>query len=169
MAASVCLCTSPAKAADSAEALDELRQGYSLKQAGNCQDALPHLARSFQIEPTARAALNLSDCEQRLGDLVASKGHAAQGADLARQQKNGELAGVADEQLAAIEKRLPRLTVKLVDAAPDCAVTRDGAALPAASVGTPIAINPGAHVIAVSCPGRANRSVDVTIAEGNRT
>ncbi len=146
-----------------------MRQGYSLKQAGNCQDALPHFARSFQIEPTARAALNLSDCEQRLGDLVASQGHAAQGADLARQQKNGELAGVADEQLAAIEKRLPRLTVKLVDGAPDCTLTRDGAALPAATVGIPIAVNPGAHVIAVNCPGRAGRSVDVLIAEGNRT
>ena len=69
-----------------------------------------------------------------------------QGADLARQQKNAELASVADEQLAAIEKRLPRLTVKLVDAAPDCAVTRDGAALLAASVGnfTPSQINPEA-------------------------
>jgi hypothetical protein len=157
------------RAADSGEALDELRQGYSLKQAGHCQDALPHLARSFQLQPTARAALNLSDCEQRLGDLVAAQAHAAQGADLARQQKNEELAGVADEQLAAIEQRLPRLTVKLVDGVPDCTVSRDGVALPAPALGTAVAVNAGAHVVAVDCPGHASRSFDVSIAEGDRT
>ncbi|HTB78242.1 MAG TPA: hypothetical protein VK762_33590 [Polyangiaceae bacterium] len=169
MAACACLCASPARAAESGEALDELRQGYSLKQAGHCQDALPHLARSFQLQPSARAALNLSDCEQRLGDLVAAEAHAAQGADLARQQKNDELAGVADEQLAAIEQRLPRLTVKLVDGAPDCAISRDSVALPAPAIGTAVAVNAGAHVLAVDCPGHASRSFDVSIAEGDRT
>ncbi len=167
--ASVCLCGSSARAADSAEALDELRQGYSLKVAGRCADALPHLARSFKLEPSARAALNLSDCEQQLGDLVAAQGHAAQGADLAHQQKNGELVEAADAQLAAIEKRLPRLTVKLVDGAPDCSITRDGVALPGPAVGTPVAINAGAHVIDVDCPGRADRRFDVSVAEGDRT
>ena len=167
--ASVCLCASSARAADSAEALDELRQGYSLKVAGRCADALPHLARSFQLEPSARAALNLSDCEQQLGDLVAAQVHAAQGADLAHQQKNGELVGVADAQLAAIEKRLPRLTVKLVDGAPDCSITRDGVVLPGPALGTPIAINAGAHVIDVDCPGRADRRFDVSVADADRT
>jgi hypothetical protein len=157
------------RAADSGEALDELREGYSLKQAGHCQDALPHLARSFQLEPSARAALNLSDCEQRLGDLVAAEGHAAQGADLARQRQNSELASVADEQLAAIERRLPRLTVKLVDGAPDCTITRDGVPLPAPAIDTPVAVNPGAHAIAVDCPGRGGRRFDISIAEGDRT
>jgi hypothetical protein len=171
IAAAVCvgLCTSPARAAESGEALDELRQGYSLKQAGRCQDALPHLARSFQLQPSARAALNLSDCEQRLGDLVAAQAHAAQGADLARQQKSDELARVADEQLAAIEQRLPRLTVKLVDGAPDCAISRDGVVLPAPALGTAVAVNAGAHVIVVDCPGHASRSFDASVAEGDRS
>jgi hypothetical protein len=167
--ASVGLFSAPARGSGSTEALSELRQGYSLKQAGHCQDALPHLARSFQLEPSARAALNLSDCEQRMGDLVAAEAHAAQGADLARQGQNAELASVADAQLAAIEHRLPRLTVKLVDGTPDCSITRDGVALPAAAVGTPVAVNAGAHAIAVDCPGRASRGFDVSIAEGDRT
>ncbi len=166
---SVYLCASSARAADSAEALDELRQGYSLKVAGRCADALPHLARSFQLQPSARAALNLSDCEQQLGDLVAAQGHAAQGADLAHQQKNGELVDAGDAQLAAIEKRLPRLTVKLVDGATDCSITRDGVTLSGPAVGTPVAVNAGAHVIDVDCPGRTDRRFDVSVAEGDRT
>jgi hypothetical protein len=159
----------PARGADSTEALEELRVGYSLKQAGNCQDALPHLARSFRLEPTARAALNLSDCEQHMGDLVGAQGHAALGADLAHQQNDAELAGVADTQLAAIEQRLPRLTVKVVQGSPDCAFTRDGAVLAPASLGTPLAVNPGAHAIGVTCPGHADRTFDVSVAEGDRT
>lgn len=158
-----------ARAGDPSEAIDELRVGYSLKQANKCEDALPHLARSFELQPTARAALNLSDCEQRLGDLVAAQTHAAQGADLARQQKDDELAGVAGEQLKTIEQRVPRLTVKLAGEAPGCAVTRDGTALPSPSLGTALAINPGRHVLAVACPGHAEGRFDVTLAEGDRT
>jgi hypothetical protein len=167
MAASVIFAL-PARA-DSTEALEELRVGYSLKQAGNCQDALPHLARSFHLEPTARAALNLSDCEQRLGDLVGAQGHATLGADLAHKQKNAELTDVADQQLAAIEQRLPRLTVKLAGGTPDCTVTRDGSTLAPTSLDTPIAVNPGAHAIAVACPGREDRTFEVSVAEGDRT
>ncbi len=167
LAASVCGLATPARAADAGAALDELRLGYSLKQAGKCPDALPHFARSFQLAPSPMAALNLSDCEQEVGDLVAAQGHAAQGGELARQQQNGELAAVAVKQLAALEPRLPRLSVKLTGAA-DCTVTRDGAALPAASIGTSLAVNPGAHVVLVTCAGRAERRFEVSVAEGER-
>ncbi len=167
-AVSLGVCTL-ALATNSTEALDELRQGYSLKQIGNCRDAVPHLLRSLELEPSARAALNLSDCEQRLGDLVAAQGHAAQGADLARQQNNSELSGVAAEQLAAVEKRLPRLTVKLDAGAPNgCAVTRDGVSLLPASIGAAVAVNPGAHVVTVSASGREERRFDVSVEEGGR-
>jgi hypothetical protein len=155
-----------AQAADSASALEELRAGYSLKQAGKCTDAIAHFARSFQLDPTAMAALNLSDCEQQAGDLVAAQTHAAQGGELARRQKNEELAAVADKQLATIEPRLPRLAVKLTAGGSECTVSRDGTALPASSIGASLAVNPGAHAILVTCPGHTDGHFDVTVAEG---
>jgi hypothetical protein len=158
-----------AHASDPQTALDELKVGYALKLQGNCREALPHLTRSLELDAKPKAALNLADCEQQLGDLVAAQGHAAQGRQLAQQQNDAELTGVADEQLAAINERLPRLTVGLMPDAPaGSAVSRDGVLVDATSLGMPVGVNPGAHMVVVTAPGHAERRYDVTIAEGGR-
>lgn len=163
------LATAPARGDDSRDALDELKQGYSLKQLGNCRDALPHLARSVRLDPSERALLNLSDCEQQLGELVEAEGHAAQGRELARQKDEAELVTAADGQLVSIAKRLPRLTIRLASTAPPhCAVASDGAVIEAASLGVEVGVDPGAHVLVVSAPGYAQRRFDVSIEEGAR-
>lgn len=167
LAAAGVLTSAHAQAADNAEALDELKQGYSLKQVGNCRDAVPHLTHSVRLQATARALLNLSDCEQKLGELLSAQGHAAQGREMAGQQNDGELAALADEQLAAIDKRLPRLTVRLSDQAPaGSKVACDGVPVDASSLGAPIPKNTGAHIVTVSAPGRAEKRFDVTMDEG---
>ncbi len=169
VASAICVVTASAHAADNPEALDELKQGYALKQVGNCRDAVPHFARSVQLQSTARALLNLSDCEQKLGEVVAAQGHAAQGREMARQQNDAELVGVADEQLAGIEKRLPRLTIRLSAQTPTgTRVLRDGVAVDPASFGSPVPVNPGAHIVTVSARGRSDRRFDVTVDEGGR-
>lgn len=163
------LVSTPASSADNPEAIEELKQGYSLKQVGNCRDALAHLTRSVQLYATSRALLNLSDCEKQLGDLVAAQGHAAHGRELARQKSDAELVGVADEQLAEIDRRLPRLTIRLAQGAPrDCSVVRDGVAVDASTLGASVPVNPGAHIVTIAARGRAERRFDVTLDEGVR-
>ena len=158
-----------AEASGDSAALDELKQGYSLKQLGNCHDAVPHLARSVQLKPTSKALLNLSDCEQRLGELVAAQGHAAQGREMARQQSDQELVAIADEQLTAIDKRLPRLTIRVSPEAPaGTTVLLDGAPVDATSIGAAVSVNPGAHIVVVSAANRADRRFDMTMDEGDR-
>jgi hypothetical protein len=76
-----------AVASDPPDALDELKKGYALKMYGNCLEAIPDLARSFELDARPKAALNLADCEAQVGEA--------------------ELVVVADEQLAAVDKRLP--------------------------------------------------------------
>jgi thioredoxin-like negative regulator of GroEL len=71
------------RAGDSSAAVDELKQGYTLKQQGNCREALPHFMRSFELDAKPKAALNLADCELQLGDLVAAQGYAGRGRQLA--------------------------------------------------------------------------------------
>src|SRR5579872_6278011 len=115
-----------ARADNASDAVDELRQGYALKKEGNCRDALPHFARSFQLDPKPKALLNRADCEAQSGDLVAAQGHAAQGLQLARQANDAELSKVAEAQLGAVEAKLPHLTVKLGAAAPSAtSILRD--------------------------------------------
>ncbi len=92
-----------ARAADSTGAV-RAKEGYALKQAGNCRDAVRHFARSLQLDPTPKVLLNLADCEQSLGDPVVAHDHAVQGRALAIQRSDGELAAVANEQIARLTK-----------------------------------------------------------------
>ena len=152
---------------DRSDALEELKAGYALKQAGHCQEAIPHFARSFELDATPKALLNRSDCEAHLGDLTSARSHARDGLTLAINRGDNELGRVATEQLAAIEKRLPRITIAPAPGAPsDCYVTLDGKAVDRPSLGMERGINPGPHDVAVQAPGRSVRTFHVTIAEG---
>jgi hypothetical protein len=93
------------------DAMQELKRGYALKQAGDCHGAIPHFVASQSLLPSAKALLNLADCEQRLGDLVAARAHAQEGRALAREQNDSELVAVADALIAAIDEKLPRAPV----------------------------------------------------------
>jgi hypothetical protein len=156
--------------ADSTGAIDELKVGYSLKQAGKCAEAIPHFLASYRAEPTPKALLNLADCEEQTDQLLAASGHAEEGRDLARQQNDKVLVDVAAAQLTAIDQKLPRLTIDLAPGAPiGSAVTCDGSAVRAASIGVAVPLDPGPHRLVVMAPGRAQRVVNVTLKTGSRT
>src|SRR6185312_323392 len=53
--------------------------------------------------PSAKALLNLADCELRLGDVADARVHAVAGLDLARQRHDDELAAVAQGQIDAVD------------------------------------------------------------------
>ncbi|HSY24930.1 MAG TPA: hypothetical protein VK841_22555 [Polyangiaceae bacterium] len=152
---------------DAPGAHDELKEGYALKQAGRCAEAVPHFVRSFDQSPTPKAALNRADCEAQLGDLVAAQSHARIGLSLATDRGENDLANVAAEQLTAIAKRLPRLTIAIAPGAPDnCLVSLDGARLDPAKLGIAIGLNPGPHEVVVEAGGWSPRRFRVTLAEG---
>ncbi|MGO9838726.1 MAG: hypothetical protein ACLP1X_31490 [Polyangiaceae bacterium] len=150
----------------SSEAVAELKTGYALKQSGACAEAIPHFDRSYQLDPKPKALLNRADCEAKLGDLVAAQRHASEGRDLARTANDPDLWNVADDQLAAIEKKLAYLTIRLAPGAPTGAVvSMDGMRFDRA-LGFPSAANPGAHSILVTAPGRNPRAFAVALTAG---
>jgi hypothetical protein len=156
-----------ARADDPAAALEHLKEGYALKQAGKCAEAVPHFIESERLAPKPKTLLNLADCEQQLDDLVASQGHALEGRDLARGLGDPTLLGIAEHQLADVDKRLPRLTVRLAPGAPpDTIVSRDGTALGRVSLGAALPANPGKHRVVASAKGRADAGFDVVLVEG---
>jgi len=156
----------PAAHADPAGALDELKQGYALKQEGNCREALVHFTRSYRLDPKPKAILNMADCEQRSGDLLSARDHAIEGRDLAREKKSTELVALAGEQIAALERRLPKLTIALApDAPPGTAVMLDGGRIDAVALGGAISVNPGAHVVTALTAGRLEHTMKVELAE----
>jgi hypothetical protein len=168
--AALLLVSTSALADDSTSAVDELKQGYALKQTGQCREAIPHFVRSIAIAATPKALLNLADCEAQTGDLLAAQRHAAQGRDLARDKNDVELVGVATAQLNALDARLPRLTVVIHVGAPrDSVITCDGVEVDASSISVPFALNPGEHAVVVSAKSYTSRTYRVALAEGARS
>jgi hypothetical protein len=157
-----------ARADDPAAALEQLKQGYTLKEAGRCADAVPHFVESQRLAPTPKALLNLADCEDQLGDLVSAQEHSVAARDLA-QQRADPLLPMAEKNLTALEKRLPRLTIVLAHDAPaQTTASRDGTALGSVSINAALPTNPGKHVVVARAPGRADKRFEIVLAEGAR-
>jgi hypothetical protein len=161
------LTTSRANAqADFAGAREQLKIGAELRKAGKCNEAIPHLIESQRLDPQAKALINLADCEERVGQLVAAQKHWVEARDRAAVERNEAIRGEAESRLGAIEKRLPRMTIVLAASAPrDCEVTKDGVVLGAVSLGVPIPVDPGRHTIKVRASGHADSVTEVTCAE----
>jgi hypothetical protein len=167
--ASTALVSASAPAEESKDGYEELKSGYDLKQQGDCRQAIVHFMRSVRIYPTPKAFLNISDCEQRLGDWVSAKEHARIGQKLALDLHDGELAGVAATQIEAIDKKLAWLVIRLAGTAPlDCVVRRDEVLVDPAALGVALPMNPGPHSVSAGAAHRATTRFALTLAEGER-
>jgi tetratricopeptide (TPR) repeat protein len=155
-----------AEPSDPAAARAQLQEGYALKQQGKCAEAIPLFAEAVRLDRQAKALINLADCEAQLGKLVAAQGHLVEARDLARAQGD-PLKDVAEQRLQAVDKRLPKLVLKLAkQAPPNTTVSRDGVKLGAVSLGRPLPLDPGAHHVIARFSGRGERQYDVVLAEG---
>jgi hypothetical protein len=146
-----------------AEALFEA--GRQAATRGDWATACPKFAESERLDPAAGTLLNLADCEEHLGHLAAAwdAWHEA----IASLAPGDDRAGPARKRAAALDARIPRLTVRLpADAPPGASVHRDGLELGAASLGVPMPVDPGAHVVRVDAAGHEPSSTSVTLAEG---
>ncbi|MCC6557201.1 MAG: hypothetical protein IT372_29975 [Polyangiaceae bacterium] len=157
------LCAQDASA-DDADAL--FAEGREAMARGDPALACAKLEASQRIDPGVGTLLNLADCKEALGDLVAAWEHARRaGAELAAQRD--DRLGFAERRLAELERRLPRLVVRLAPGAPPgTRVLADGAPIPADALGARMPVNPGEHVLIAGAPGRGPRSVRVVVAEG---
>jgi hypothetical protein len=139
-----------AQAADPGAARVQLQQGYTLKQAGNCKDAIPYFVESIRLDRQPKALIHLADCERDTGKYVAAEQHLVTARDLGREQGASGLVTLAEARLVELETHLPRLTIRLGSDAPaDAVVMRDGVVLAPLSLGIALPLDPGAHQIRV--------------------
>lgn len=152
---------------DPAAAETVFREGRKAADAGDWTTACPRFAESQRLDPGAGTLINLADCEEHLGKWADAWQHWREAAD-ALGPKDDRLPRVR-QRIAAAEKRVPHLTIKLApSAAPNLTILRDDVLLGTASIGLALPINPGKHVVVVQAPGRADRRYEVRAAEGER-
>jgi hypothetical protein len=156
--------TAHAQAKDPAAAEALFREGRSLSDAGDIAGACAKFRESDRLDPAVGTTFNIADCEERLGHLATAWtlfDEVAQRLPVADKRRT-----VSQKRAAALEPRLPKLSIRLVASAPaGTRVTRDGVELGAASLGTPLPVDPGEHVVVVSAPGRADRPFKLIVSE----
>ena len=154
-------------AGDSAAAREQLKIGYTLAEAGKCDEAIPHLAESLRLDPRAITLINLADCEEKSGKLATALSHWVDARSRAQLESAKKIEDEAVARATALEARIPRLTIVLAPGAPkEAVVERDGIVLGSPSLGIPLPLDPGPHTIVVKTRGRAEAAFPLTLAEG---
>jgi hypothetical protein len=135
---------------------------------GDYAVACAKLAESQRLDPAPGTLLNLGDCKEHLGLYASAWAHYHEALDLLVAGPAPDEARVrhARGRIAALEPKLSRLAIVLpAKGAERARVTRDGVELRAASLGDPLPLDAGAHVVVVAAPGHADARYDVRLAE----
>lgn len=156
----------PSVAGDAPTAEALFRAGRDATARGDNAAACQRFRESYRIEPAVGTLLNIAICDEalhRLADAWEGYQHVAD-----RLAADDDRVPLVRERIAALDVRLPRLTLRANRKAPPGEVQRDGVALTAAAFGVPLPVDPGQHRIVVRAPQREVREYVVLVAEGQR-
>ncbi len=120
-------------------------------------EACPKLAASQALDPGMGTQFRLAECYEKIGKVATAYELFHAVAESARAAKLADRASVAERRAAAIEPRIPRLTVDVpadVAAIPGLEVRLDGGLLDRRLWGAPQPVDAGDHLVEVQAPGR---------------
>jgi hypothetical protein len=138
---------------DAAVAQSLFDDGRRLFAEKNYDLACAKLDESLRLDPSAGTALNLARCFEAQGRLASAWATYKRAITIGRSTGQSRQVAAAEQLVADLEPRLSRLLL-LVDAnVPNLRVFRGDSELGAATIGTPIAIDPGTYPIRVEAPG----------------
>lgn len=143
------------------------KEGKALLARGKTAEACEKLASSYRIDPAGGTLINLARCHELLGKTATAWGEFNDALAMANKARNFERQTVAKQHLAALEKRLSRVTLTLppANAAPGMAITLDGVTLALGALGTGMPVDPGEHTATAAAPGKLPWTTRVTLAE----
>ena len=141
-----------------AEAL--FREGKRLMDEENYAEACPKLAESQRRDPGGGTLLATAICHEKEGKLATAWAEFREALGLARAQGRQDRIDLAEEHIAGLEPRLPKLTVR-VPPIEGLEVTLDDAA---AVIDTALPVDPGEHELVATAPGKKPWSETFTMA-----
>jgi len=150
----VALGQAPAKPSDEQLADRDFATALELMEAKRYAEARPLLEESQRLAPASGTLLNLADCYQELGRLTLALETFSQAAELARRTGNIARQQVAEQRKQALAPRLAHVIVTAPNAPPGLTLTLDGKELPEKFWARPQAVDPGAHAVRATAPGK---------------
>ncbi len=140
-----------ARANPAAEAL--FRDAKRLLKAGNVADACRKFAESQRLDPTPGTALNLAACHEQQGKSASAWAQFLAAARLAETRGEKGRSGEASRRAALLEPKLSHLTIAARGAAPGLVIKRNGEAIDATALDSPLPTDPGEYVITAEAAG----------------
>jgi hypothetical protein len=157
-----------AQSDDAPAALALFEQGRRLVGEGKLEEACPKFQESVRLVPKVSTLLNLADCYEQSGRLASAWARYMEAAAMAKDAGQRDREAFARERSDALKDRVPKLTIDVTDAPhAGLVVKRDGVEARAAMLGAPLPVDPGAHTIEASAPGKHpwSATVDVAVSE----
>lgn len=151
------------------EAAEKLfHEGREALTRGEHELACARFKGSADLFPVVNTLANVARCEERKGRVLDAVrvwreviGLLAEG---------DERLAAARERVAALDARLPKLTLEVDPRLPvEARLSIDGSSIGRVAWAAPIALAPGDHrILVIDAPGRPERGFTVTLAEGER-
>lgn len=141
--------------------------GKKLMDEGKLDEACPKLAESQRLDPGGGTILNLAVCHERQGRFAAAWSEFRQALALARTDGRNDRQQLALEHLAQVEPKVSHLTFTVAPRAevPGLTIKLDGEVVGRAAWSSPLPVDPGAHEVVASAPGKQDRRLSVQVGE----
>jgi hypothetical protein len=140
-------------------------EGRTLMGQGKFDEACPKLAESQRLDPGGGTILNLAVCHQGQGRFASAWSEFREAIDIARTDGRRDREQLALEHLAEIEPKVSHLTLSIDPKAEVSGLTikLDGQSLGRAAWSSPLPVDPGAHDVTASAPGKLDRQLTVQV------
>ena len=169
---SVSALAGPAVADDIEDAAAFFARGLEHMEAGRYDKGCPALGESYRLDPRPGTLFTLAECEAKRGRTASALARYDEyltlfaGLPADKRAKQGDRETIAKTQKSALEREVPKLTLVLAPGAPaGTVVKRDGAVVAAATLGAPLSVDPGEHVVTTQAPGGAVTEIRVTLGK----
>ncbi|MEZ4225576.1 MAG: hypothetical protein R3B13_31780 [Polyangiaceae bacterium] len=149
-----------------AEAL--FREAKQLMAKRHHPDACRKFEESQRLDPQDGTLLNLAVCHAREGKTASAWTEFQMSLQRAREAKRKDRERLARREMRQLEPRLSQLTIEVPEDArvAGLSVRRGGSEIGPATWGTAVPVDPGTVVIVQSAPGHRERSLEITLDEG---
>lgn len=164
--------TNNAHAQDAATAQALYDEGQTALAAGKVLEACNKFDASHRLIPTTVNLGALAACHEQLGRTASAAGEYERLAGDYRLRGKPDKEREARAKAAALESKIPKLTVHLSPEArlvPGLEVSRDDNRLESALLETALPVDPGSHTVTAKAPGFGTWVTVVEVAAGNES
>jgi hypothetical protein len=158
----------PPAADDASARADALfEEGRALASKGDYEAACAKFQESHGIRPGIGTLFNLAECHEKTGKLALAYREYTEVVERTKAALQADREKIARERLAALEQRVPVVTVEVPGDAKDLTISIDGQPLPPEAWNVAQPLDPGDHTLRVQSGKNAPTEETFSVAAGD--